>query len=134
MKKNQKPYQFELYPTEDNTSKTTGAIIYYLNNNGWFVWRNNTYGVWDRQKAHYRALQFQQKGVADVIGFRKSDSLFIAIEIKTNTDAPSREQLGFLDEVKKSNGFAMIAKNFEDFLEKYESRFSRNLLPKQIIQ
>ncbi len=110
---------------ETTTNETTGVIITYLNLAGWHVWRNNTHGVYDQQKQAYRRLSYQQKGVADIIGFHRITGLFIAVEIKTGSDTLSDDQTQFLNQVKSSNGLAFVAHTFDDFLTKYERRIQK---------
>lgn len=110
---------------ETNEADTIASIVTYLNYSGWHCWRNNTYGIYDQAKQVYRKLQYQQKGVADIIGFHKQTAQFIAIEIKIGTDTTSPEQEEFLTQLKTSNGFAFIAHSFDDFLTKYERRKSK---------
>lgn len=108
-----------------NEADTIAAIVTYLNLSGWHVWRNNTYGIYDQAKQAYRRLQYQQKGVADIIGFHKATAQFIAIEIKIGADTLSDEQIQFLNQVKKSNGMPFVAHSFDDFLSKYERRLQK---------
>jgi hypothetical protein len=103
-----------------NANDTTTAIITYLNYNGFHVWRNNTHGVYDVKKQVFRKLQYQQRGVSDIIGYRKEDAKFIAIEVKIGTDRLSEEQEGFLIGLKESTGISMVAHSFDDFLTRWE--------------
>lgn len=109
-----------------NANDTTNAIITFLNYNGFHVWRNNTHGVYDVKKQFFRKLQYQQRGVSDIIGYRKSDAKFIAIEVKIGTDRLSEEQEGFLIGLKESTGISMVANSFEDFLKRWEYRKKNN--------
>lgn len=110
---------------DSTANETTKAIITFLNLNGFFVWRNNTHGVYDVEKQVFRKLDYQKKGVSDIVGFRKEDAKFIAVEVKTKNDRVSDEQHHFLMNVKQHNGFAFIAYSFDDFLDKYQTRFQR---------
>lgn len=104
------------------SNDTTGAIIKYLNMVGFHVWRNNTHGLWDSSKQCYRKLQYQQKGVADIIGFRRSTGQFISVEVKTGRDELSIEQQHFLETVRNSGGIGMVVTSFDDFYKKFEQR------------
>jgi penicillin-binding protein-related factor A (putative recombinase) len=120
---NLKQTQRQLF--ENSTNETTGTIITYLNLAGWHVWRNNTHGVYDQQKQAYRRLSYQQKGVADIIGFHRLTGVFIAVEVKTGNDTLSADQIQFLNQVKGAKGLAFVAHTFDDFLTKYERRIQK---------
>ena len=107
---------------ETNEADTIKAIITFLEMSGFHVWRNNTYGLYDVKKQAFRRLQYQQKGVADIIGFRKSDAKFIAIEVKIGKDFLKTEQISFLDTLKKAEGLVFIAHSFDDFHEKFKRK------------
>lgn len=66
--------------------------------------------VWPQNNLAVRGRKFiGRKGVADVIGFT-DQAVFIACEIKTLGDVLSEAQIEFLNDVKKSGGVALIAK------------------------
>lgn len=115
---------------QTNEADTISAIVIFLNLSGWHVWRNNTYGIYDQQKKAYRRLQYQQKGVADIIGFNKVTSQFIAVEIKIGSDTLKPDQIQFLNQVKDANGLPFVAHSFDDFL----SKFQRKLQLKQPLE
>lgn len=106
--------------TEADTIK---AIVTFLECSGFHVWRNNTYGIYDTKKQTYRRLDYQQKGVADIIGFRKKDAVFIAVEIKIGSDTIKPDQHAFLSKLKEANGLVFVAHSFDDFHAKYERKF-----------
>ncbi|MBC7407976.1 MAG: VRR-NUC domain-containing protein [Arcicella sp.] len=111
-----------------DANSTTTSIITYLNYNGFHVWRNNTHGVYDVKKQVFRKLQYQQRGVSDIIGYRKKDAKFIAIEVKIGTDTMSEEQEGFLIGLKESTGISMVAQSFDDFLKRWEYRKANGMI------
>jgi hypothetical protein len=102
-----------------STNSTTQAIIKYLNLNNYFVWRNNTMGVYDPKKKIYRKNPSQLNGIADIIGI-KWDGTFIAIEIKTGADRLSEAQKHFLGEIEAHNGIQMVVKDFDDFMVQFK--------------
>lgn len=53
------------------------------------------------------------KGTSDLIGFRLSDNKFVAIEVKTETGRPTKEQKAFLAAMRKYGCIAGIARNSE---------------------
>jgi hypothetical protein len=100
----------------------TGAIIEFLKLSGIEAWRNNTYGLYDQKTGGYRRLQYQQKGVSDIIGFFKSGprkGQFIGIEVKVNKDVLSTEQGYFLDKLNEAGCIAIVARDFNQFLSQF---------------
>ena len=57
------------------------------------------------------------KGFSDLFGFRKSDGKAVFIEVKTPTGRPSREQLKFLEAMRKNGAVAGICRSTEDALK-----------------
>jgi hypothetical protein len=67
------------------------------------------------------------KGSSDLIGWTsveitpemvgKKIAVFTAIEVKTNTGRPSKDQLNFIEVVKSSGGFAGVARSEKDIKE-----------------
>ena len=53
------------------------------------------------------------KGTSDLIGFRIADGKFVAIEVKTDTGKPTREQVRFLAAMKSYGVLCGIARNTE---------------------
>lgn len=117
------PPKTQIQVFQTNEADTIASIVTYLNYSNWHVWRNNTYGIYDQAKQVYRKLQYQQKGVADIIGFHKQTAQFIAIEVKIGSDTIKPEQHEFLSQLKNSNGIVFVAHSFDDFLTKYERKF-----------
>lgn len=54
------------------------------------------------------------KGFPDIFGYRKSDKQFFAIEIKTATGRPSKEQKEILKSFKEQGVLSGIARSVED--------------------
>lgn len=57
------------------------------------------------------------KGAADLIGLVKPHGRFLAIEVKSRTGRPSKEQTQFLSLVNRMGGVAGIARSVEEALE-----------------
>lgn len=60
------------------------------------------------------------KGVSDIIGFGKRSGQPIAIEVKVGKDKLSVEQIRYLEDVKVAGGIAIVAKDFDGFVEKFK--------------
>lgn len=54
------------------------------------------------------------KGFSDLFGFRKSDNKMFFIEVKTPTGRASKEQVNFINAMKKHGCLAGIARSVED--------------------
>lgn len=117
-------YRKATYKDSPTANQTTKSIVEYLKLNGFWVWRNNTFGIYDEAEKKYRPLQYQQRGVADIIGFDLRDKArFVAIEIKAGADVVSTEQHDFLSILNDAGGVSMVAHSFDDFLTKWKRRF-----------
>lgn len=102
---------------KSNANSLTKSIVTYMNINGYKVWRNNNTGVYDPGIKAFRKNPNNLKGVSDVIGFRKGDGRFIAIEVKVGKDRISPEQAVFIEEVKKAGGVSLVARSLDTFIE-----------------
>lgn len=56
-------------------------------------------------------------GSADIIGIHKPTGRFLAMEVKTETGRPTKEQLNFIEQVRAANGIAGIVRSVEDALD-----------------
>ena len=101
-------------------NELTKAVISYLNSTGFFVWRNNTTGVYDVKKQVFRK-NHGLNGVSDIIGIQKKTGRFIAVEIKAGKDKLSPQQEYFLNRVKKSGGLACEVREIKDLIEYLEN-------------
>lgn len=87
-------------------------IVTYLNFQGYWVWPVNTGAM----KVDNRFVRFNAVGTSDIIGMRKSDGKFIAIECKK----PGKEktltvyQSSFLEQVRNNGGIAGVATSIDD--------------------
>ena len=100
----------------------TGAILAYLSHHGYAVWRQNTTGLYDAAKARWRVNPQGRRGVPDTIGFRKSDGVFIAVEVKAGRDTLRDDQKQFLTELKQAGGVPFVAYDFAQFQQSFEGR------------
>ena len=127
-----------------NANQLTKAIVQWLNWNGFVAWRNNTMGVFDGKATAKRIIDFikaciqtkripgiaevmrlfvyrkshEKKGASDVIGYEKRTGRFLAVEVKYGKDTLKPEQVYFLDDIRKNNGIAIVARDMETFLER----------------
>lgn len=108
-------------------TKLQNRILLELSKAGCTVWRVETSGAWLGKVLHREgdmvtlsnARMFQTglcKGGSDIIGIAP-DGRFLAIEVKTKTGRATKEQLRFIEAVKKAGGIAGIARSQEDALE-----------------
>jgi hypothetical protein len=100
---------------QSKTGAVTQAIINYLSMVGWFVWRNNTGGVWDPDKKIFRKNKNIKAGVPDIQGI---DWLgrSISIEVKGSGDRCSADQTLFAVEAIARGAFYCIATNVDDVI------------------
>lgn len=100
----------------------TSAILAYLTAQGYAVWRQNTTGIYDPDTKRWRVNPQGRRGVPDIIGFRKSDGVFIAVEVKAGRDQLRDDQKQFLNELKQAGGVAFVAYDFAQFQHSFEGR------------
>lgn len=102
-------------------------IMLALSEAGCVVWRNAVSQTWvgkvihkDREQVTLTdALPFSAGlcvGSSDIIGISPSGK-FLAVEVKTKTGRASKEQLNFIEQVRRSGGIAGIARSPEEALE-----------------
>ena len=96
------------------TNELTAKIVEELNSNGFIVWRQNNVG-----KVAGRYLS-AKKGVPDIIGFQKVTGRSIFVEVKVGKDKLSAEQIKFLFDANRHNCFAIVAHDFEQFLQELQ--------------
>lgn len=101
-------------------------IMLALSEAGCIVWRNETAGAWLGKVVHKAGDQVTLSGAllnkfglcvgsSDLIGVFKGR--FVAIEVKTPTGKPTKEQLNFIEQVRLNGGIAGIARSPEEALE-----------------
>ena len=101
-----------------NANNLTKQIISYLNyTSKYFVWRNNTVGVFDPTKKIYRKNAQQLRGISDILGVQKGTGRIVCIEIKVGKDVLSPYQIQFLEQMKQNGAIVIVAHNFDQFLE-----------------
>jgi len=102
-------------------------ILIALSGSGCTVWRVETAGVWMGKQIHRESDQVTLsnarmmqsglcKGGSDIIGIAP-DGRFLAIEVKTKTGRPTKEQLRFIEVVRNAGGIAGIARSPQEALD-----------------
>jgi hypothetical protein len=61
-------------------------------------------------------------GSADLIGLRRRDGRFVAIEVKTSVGKLSPEQRAFIARINASGGIAICARSAKDALEQLKEK------------
>lgn len=88
------------------------TCLLWLNQQGWYAWKNPTVGVWDEQaKAYRKPGRFQITGAADAIAIRDGQVVFI--EFKTETGAQSNAQVLFEKQLRKHKIPYILARSLE---------------------
>ena len=108
------------------TNALTTAILRFLLDEGVYAWRNNTTGIYDPSRGHFRTAS--KKGVSDIIAIDRGH--FIGIEIKTGKDRLSDEQKGFKENVEHAGGTIFVVHTFDDFLVSWDEYVLRNGIDK----
>lgn len=116
-------FRHKTYQDSPKASETIRKVIGFLKDKGYHAWRNNTFGIWDEKNKRYMPLQYQQRGVPDIIGFSLQNARMVSIEVKAGADVLSKEQGEYLRILQEAGGIAMIAHDFPDFLTKWNRRF-----------
>lgn len=109
-------------------TKIMRSIMLALTKAGCVVWRNETSGAYVGRVIHKdgRVVTLQNAqlmtfglcvGSADIIGIHKPTGRFLAVEVKTSTGKPTKEQLNFIEQINAANGIAGIARTVEDALQ-----------------
>ncbi len=100
----------------------TAAILGYLDTHGYEAWAQPNRGEYDPTTGRWRPHPNARRGVPDIIGFRRSDAVFIGVEVKAGSDRLRPEQIEFLNQLKASGGFAFVAHDFAGFVQSFERR------------
>lgn len=89
-------------------------IMLALSEAGCLVWRNNC-GMLKNEAGIPIKFGLGNPGGSDLIGLT-SNGRFFAIEVKTPTGKPTKQQLNFIEQVKSKGGLAGIARSPDDAL------------------
>jgi hypothetical protein len=108
-------------------TKIQRLIMLALSEAGCTVWRNETAGAWIGKQIHRAGDQVTLTdarmmtfglcvGSSDIVGIAP-DGRFLAIEVKTPTGRPTKEQLRFIAAVRNAGGIAGIARSVDEALQ-----------------
>jgi hypothetical protein len=108
-------------------TKIQNRILMALSKAGCLVFRNESAGAWVGRVLHKddgqvtlidpRMIRFGLAvGSSDIIGIAPCGRFF-AVEVKTRTRKPTKEQLRFIEAVNNAGGIAGIARSVEDALK-----------------
>ena len=100
----------------ENERDILKSILQFLAVKKIFCWRNNVGATVSKYKGVTRFIRYGYKGSSDVLGILP-DGRFFAIEVKRKGNKTTEAQDIFLDEIKKNNGFAMVAYSIDDVIE-----------------
>lgn len=109
-------------------TKLMRLILVALTGHRCIAWRNETAGAYvgkvihkDERIVTLANAQLMTFGLcvgsADIIGIHKPTGRFLAIEVKTKTGKPTKEQLNFIEQVRAANGIAGIARTVQEALD-----------------
>ena len=100
----------------------TRAILGYLEAHGFTAWAQPNRGEYDPKTGKWHPHPNSRRGVPDILGFRRSDAVFLGVEVKAGTDRIRPEQTKFLNELKAAGGLAFIAYDYAGFVASFERR------------
>lgn len=103
--------------SKQQEAKLKKQILDYLKLKGIFCWNNRNVGVYNPKTGCY--IPSPIKGISDIIGILPNGK-FLAIEVKTNKNKPTKNQLWFIEEIKRNNGVGIIAYNLDDVIDELE--------------
>lgn len=107
--------KLKLKPYEPKEQEIQNEILRYLNRlPGCFAWRNNSTGIWDKEKNCYRRTH-SIKGVSDIIGCYRGR--FLGIEVKRRKGIVSPEQEAFIRTINEHGGIAFVARDVQTVCE-----------------
>jgi hypothetical protein len=100
-------------PADTPENRVTQAVL--LGTRHLVAWMRNNTGVatYGSSKVWYGV---GGKGGSDYIGIVRSTGQFIACEMKAPGKEPTREQLHFIEDVKKAGGLGVVAYGVDDVL------------------
>jgi hypothetical protein len=105
---------------DDTTANgLTRAIIEFLKYSGGWATRINVVGI-ERTNQYgekFKTPSTTEKGTPDIMGVYSS--YFLGIEVKIGVDRQSDDQKHVERQIKKADGFYIIARNFPDFVKDF---------------
>jgi hypothetical protein len=88
--------------------------ITWLNQNGFYAWKNASVGIYDEKTQSYRKPHpFQIKGVSDCVCISDSGVVWF-IEFKAPNGVQSKDQTNFEAQIKKRSGNYIVVRSLEE--------------------
>ena len=100
----------------------TAAILGYVAAHGFTAWAQPNRGEYNPTTQRWQPHPNARRGIPDILGFRRSDGRFLAIEVKAGRDQLRPEQIEFLNELKAAGGLAFVAFSYAGFVQSFERR------------
>ena len=118
-------------PTRQLTEadQMTADILTYLDAHVFSAWGQPNRGEFDPKTGKWRPYPNARRGVADILGFRRTDGRFLGVEVKAGTDRPRPEQTQFLNELQAAGGLAFITYSFAGFVQSFQRRGLHTMAP-----
>lgn len=91
-----------------------------------FFWWQKSVGVFDPRTMSFRKnkSRFEINGVSDILGVYRGK--FFAIEVKSKNGKPTKEQIEFLENVKRHGGYACVARSVDDVVKLFDEIEGKN--------
>jgi hypothetical protein len=109
-------YKKKLVPK--TTNNITKGIINFLNSEGHVAVRINTMGIWSEKLSRW-IRSGSTKGVLDIACTLAPFGKHLVVDVKNDGDTLSKEQEAYMNNVIKAGGFAIAAKDLDEFLFQY---------------
>lgn len=106
---------------KQNEKAIETQILHFLAAHRIKAWKTENQGTYDAKKGIYRRKSGPGRtlGISDIIGLLSNGRLF-AIEVKSKTGRLSEHQAIFLDEIKRNNGIAILARSIDDVIQAFK--------------
>jgi hypothetical protein len=93
-------------------SQIQKSIIDYLHLMEWYVWKNNSVGIFNPKTQKY--IKAQTRGISDLTAIKDGCVLFI--EVKAENGKQSEYQKEFQNQIESKGGKYLLAKSYVDVL------------------
>ncbi len=99
-------------------AKVQHECLVWLNQNGFYAWRNNSTGLFDPKAGRYRKPQgFAISGVSDIIAFR--DGITYFIEVKGPMGELRKSQAAFGAQCARRGVPYMVVRSLEELVGRF---------------
>ena len=112
--------------TDKTANGLTRAIVDYIRLTGNYGERINNVGVYDAKRGVYRKGG-TRKGIADIMATKRIQAgertygVSVAIEVKIGKDRLSEYQQTVKEEIERSGGVYIVARNWDQFYKEWEA-------------